>query len=679
MKITLSPNKTFIIASIIFLVILCPFYSAAQEKLKSGSLNSTATQDKKIYPAGSAWSLTYPLGIHKSASIDTVLYNYQRQFVTALNSDAWACTGTFGAEGINMIFFDRPKTSDFLFSDALSHYLPSFKKEKFYNVFIPMTLLSYNFGGGQTNQTDRLKAVFAGNVNKHWGFGANIDYLYSKGNYNSSAAKNLINGFTFYYDGDRYEAQAFYNHFNEQNQENGGITNDLYIQDPAVLQGGVDNIEPMSIPTRLNGSQNQLNGTEVYFSNAYKLGFWRDDSQKGDTIRKMTYVPVTKFIYSFNYKYNHRTFKSTKSEDSNFWESTYFNPNETFDDTYYWNISNTIGIASIEGFQTWAKFGLSAYATYEIDNFKQQWQLPETTLNSTTQLTPIPASANLNPDTRRNSLWIGGRLEKMKGRILKYAGNAKLGMLGDALGDIDINGEIETRFRLAKDTVIISANGFLHNKRPSYLLKHYISNHFIWNNDFGNIREIRAEGRLFIPWTKTTLRAGVENIQNYIYFNPQSLPTQHSGNIQVLSASIDQKLNAGIWNWDNTITYQTSSNKNIIPLPSIVLYSNMYLGFKAFNVLQVQVGLDCDYYTKYKGLEYQPATMSFHTQGANPIYVGNFALLNAYFTAKLQKTRFFILWSHCNQGLFGSNYFSMPHYPIAPRQLRFGLSVDFSN
>ena len=71
--------------------------------------------------------------------------------------------------------------------------------------------------------------------------------------------------------------------------------------------------------------------------------------------------------------------------------------------------------------------------------------------------------------------------------------------------------------------------------------------------------------------------------------------------------------------------------------------------------------------------------MQFHVQGGSPVWVGNFAVANAYLTAKLSKVRFFVLWRHVNQGLFGNNYFSLPHYPVEPRQLRFGLSVDFAN
>ncbi len=112
------------------------------------------------------------------------------------------------------------------------------------------------------------------------------------------------------------------------------------------------------------------------------------------------------------------------------------------------------------------------------------------------------------------------------------------------------------------------------------MYRHYYGNHYIWNNDFGKIRSFRAEGRLHIPWSWTTLSAGVENVQNYIYFNPQCLPVQHPGHIQIFSARLRQNLRFGIWNWDNTLTYQATSDSDILPLPAFTIYSNMYLYFK---------------------------------------------------------------------------------------------------
>lgn len=662
---------------IIFLAFSISAFSQGNRNANSSS------SEKKTYKPGNAWTLSWPLGTHLESNMDTTLYDMSRQFIPALSSDAWATTGTFAAEGINMIYFNRPERSQFIFNDAIEHWIPTFRKEKFYNVYIPMTLLSYDFGGNRDNHNDRLKTVFAGNVNRKIGVGANLDYLYSKGAYANQAAKNLIYGMQGYYAGDRYEMQAFLEHYNSVNQENGGITNDLYIQDPAELQGGVDKIEPKSIPTNLTRAKSRVVGAEFYMNHAYKLGFWRDISGPNDTVPREEFVPVTKFLYSFDYRYGHHTFTNNNaSDESKFWENTYFNPSLTNDQTRYRSFTNVAGVEMIEGFQSWAKFGLSAYASYEIDKYRIETVAPtisEGAQPSTDGLSALPAGITNTLDHTRNRLWVGGRIEKTKGALLRYAADAKFGILGDAAGELDLEGNIQTRFKLGKDTVIIAADGFFRNTSPSYLLQHYVSNHFVWNNDFNKTRSFRVGGRLHIPWTLTDISAGVENVQNYIFFNSASLPEQYGGNVQIFSLALDQKLHFGIWNWNNRLTYQATSNADIIPLPAFTIYSNMFIDFTAFKAIRLQIGIDCDYYTKYKGLSYQPATMQFHVQGVDPIDVGNFLLANLYVNARIRQTRFFISWSHFNQGLFGNNYFSLPHYPIDPRQLRFGLSIDFAN
>lgn len=660
--------------------------SSALAQGRSSSESSSAEKNK-TYPPGSAWTLSYPLGTHIESTLDTVLYNYQRQFVTALTSDAWATTGQFTCPAINMIYFQRPEELPFYFNNSLSYWLPTFSKQKFYNVFIPFTQLSYNMGYGTENRTDHLKATFAGNVNRKVGIGAWIDYPYTKGSYASQAAKGLGYGVSGYYTGSRYEMQAFFNHWNHLNKENGGITDDLYITNPAELQGGVNDIEPKSIPTRLSDAHNRLVGSQLYMSHAYKVGFWRDITQEEDTVERREYVPVTKFIYTFDWKKDRHFFiNQNQPEATKFWENTYFNNSETRDNAYWWSVSNTLGVELVEGFQKWAKFGLSAYATYEIDKFHYEVEGMKEIINPPADQTETPAGLTPLPENyagslgkTRNRLWVGGRLEKTKGSIIRYAADARFGLIGDAIGEVDVRGRLDTRFRLGKDTVRIGVNGYFKNLEPDYMLNHYVGNHFIWNNDFGKIRSFRVEGNLYIPWSRTELRVGVENVQNQVYFNSACVPQQHSGNIQVFSAAIDQKLRFGIWNWDNTFTYQASSNTDIQPLPAFTLYSNMYLYFKAFKALTVQIGVDCNWYTKYRALDYQPATMTFHSQGADAVDVGNFIFSNIYLTAKLYKVRFFLMCSHLNQGWFSKDYFSLPHYPIDPRQFRLGLSIDFAN
>ena len=629
----------------------------------------------------SAWTLAFPLGQHEESTIDTTLYNYQRIAIPAMYSDAMATTGNLGSEALNMIYFERQPQSAFFFDRSISQWLPAIDAQKFYNVYTPMTLLAYNFGGNRDNHTDRLSAQFAGNVDRRIGVAAFLDYLYSKGCYEAQATKDIAYGANVYYTGHRYEMQVLFNAFNFLNKENGGITDDLYITDPAVLQGGDDHVEAKSIPVNLTGAYTRMTGSRFFTTQAYKVGFWREEVVN-DTLTREVYVPVTKFIYSLDYQTRrHRFINRNASQAADFFENTYITLTGSNDNTYYWHLSNSFGVELVEGFQKWARFGLSAYATYQVRRYSQitahdsyQGVDPEGDL-----LTPWPSGLDIAPKTTQSLLWVGGRLEKTKGSLLKYAADARFGLVGEAAGEIDINGRIETNFKLFGDTVSLRAHGSFSNLAPSWLLKQYISNHFIWQNNFGKIRKFAVGGQLVIPWTNTTISANFESAQNLIYFNAQSLPVQNGGTVGVFAARLHQELHFGIWNWNNTVTYQASTNQDVLPLPALAIYSNMYISFRAFRVLTLQIGVDCDYFTSYRGMMYQPATASFHVQEKdNAIRVGNYPLMNAYITAKLYKVRFFILWSHVNQGLFSKNYFSMPHYPIDPRRLQFGLSVDFA-
>ena len=642
-----------------------------------GSSQSNKKSEKTARKPGNAWVIDKTLGTHYKSTIDTLPYNYQKQAIPSMVTDAYATTGNLGAEGQTQIFFERSPHSDFFFNDALKAWMPSIETTKFYNVYIPMTLLSYNFGGNKKSNQDRLRAIFAGNVNRRIGVGANLDYLYSKGSYESQAVKDFNFGFTTYYNGDRYQVQAFYNHYNMLNKENGGITNDLYILDPAELQGGVNKIDPKNIPTRLSAAHSKVWGQELYINQAFNLGFWKDEAVN-DTLTREVYVPVTKFLWTFDYQNARHKFSNTNATQAqDFWQNFYLNSKETNDKTSYWKMQNTLGVQLIEGFQKWAKFGLSAYASYEIRKYTQMTDSVTMLSPLPDGLTPLPQGVTVDPNGTQNLLWVGGRITKQQGSILTYNADAKFGLIGDVIGDIDISGDIATRFKLFGDTVSIKANGHFRNTAQPYLIQHYISNNFAWDNDFGKTRSFKVGGELTIPWTRTIISAGFENIQNHVYFDKNGLPAQEKDNIQVFSATLLQRIKFGIWNWDNSITYQTSSKSEVIPIPTLAIYSNMYLFFKAFKDLYVQFGVDCNYYTRYYAPVYQPATMTFHIQ--DEMKIGNYPFMNVYLTCKLKKTRFFVMFSHVNQGWFSKEYFSMPHYPLNPRRLQFGISVDFAN
>lgn len=644
--------------------------------ISSATMTAFAKKKQTLEPSY-AWTATRPLGLRAPATIDTLLYNYHRQFVPSMASDAYASTGNFGTAGVNQIFFERTDHSEFMFADVLDHWLHSAEKQVYYNTRIPMTLLSYSWGGGRESGQDRLKGIFSGNAGKRIQVGAMVDYLYSKGGYDRQAAKDFAWGLSGSYTGDRYELQASFNSYNSVNHENGGITDDLYITDPAQLQGGESSIDAKAIPVNLSSAFSRVKGGQFFMNHRYKVGYYHEEAVNDTTVLK-TYIPVSSFIWSFDYKTNtHKFINQSASEDAEFFENSYLSLDGTEDETKYWRVRNTAGIDMLEGFNKYAKFGLSAYVTHEIRRYTQTTDTMLVSAYKPEGLTPFP-DFSIEPATTENLLWVGGQLTKQRGSILTYAATAQFGLIGPVAGDIDVAGTISTRFRLLGDSIRITGEGFFKNTETPFLMKNYISNHFAWKNDFGKIRRVRIGGNIDIPHTGTNFSAGVENLQNYVYFNNDALPAQESGSIQVFAMTLRQNLRFGIFNWNNAVTYQTSSKETVLPLPKLAVYSNMFIDFKIAKVLQVHLGIDCNYYTNYYAPAYQPATMTFHTQQEKKL--GNHPFLNAYADMKLYKTRFFVMYSHFNRGLFGgSNYFAALHHPMNPSRLQLGVSVDFAN
>lgn len=640
---------------------------------------STEASAKKptILEPSYSWTASQPLGLRVPSSIDTLQYNYHREFVPSMASDAWASTGNFGCAGINQIFFEREESSEFIFADALEHWIPNADNQKFYNTRIPMTLLSYSWGGGRESGQDRLKGIFSGNAGKRIQVGAMLDYLYSKGGYDRQALKDFVWGFSGSYTGDRYELQASVATFNSVNHESGGIKDDAYITDPASLQGGDPNIDAKAIPVNLSSAFSRVKGSQFRMNHRYKVGYYEEEQVNDSTINR-TYIPVSSFIWTFDYKTNtHKFVNENATEDGEYFENSYLSVDGTNEETKYWRIRNTIGIDMLEGFNKYAKFGLSAYATHEVRRYTQVCDTMLTSSYKPENLTPFP-EFDIEPKTIENLLWVGGQLTKQRGSILTYGATAQFGIVGSVAGDIDVSGHLSTHIPLLGDTVSIVGEGFFRNTEASFLLKNYISNHFAWKNDFGKIRRFRVGGRIEIPRFGTTLSAGVENLQNYVYFNTLALPEQEGGSVQVFSASLSQNFRLGILHWNNRLTYQTSSNESVLPLPKLAVYSDLFLSFTVSKVLKINLGVDCNYYTNYYAPAYQPSTMSFYNQTEKKL--GNYPFMNAYADMKLSKTRFFVMYSHLNQGMFGgNNYFAALHYPMNPSRFQLGISVDFAN
>ena len=620
-----------------------------QEKSKSAK-----TKKQRVEPSY-AWSVSEPLGLHYPSTIDTIHLDYHRTMVPSMVSDAWVTTGNYGAPGQNQVFFERPVTSEFFFEDAIDAWLHDTGTMRYYNTRIPMTLLSHSTGGDKYSNLDRTQLEFSGNVNRKTQVGGGIDYIYSKGSYDQQADKDFTWRLFGSHMGDRYELQTFFNHYNYTTKESGGITDDRFITDPAAVQGGETRVDNKSIPTLLTNAHSHLEGSQLYLNQRYKVGFYRyrRDSVT-DTIIDRTYVPVTSFIWTLDFKHGkHQFLNGSGWTDTTFFDHTYLSLGGTNESTRYWRLRNTVGVSMLEGFNKYAKFGFAVYGTHEVRRFTQ---VPTDSVVWVEGMDVLPV--DIPHSKTQNMLWLGGQLTKQHGSLLRYNATAQFGVLGDS--------------------VSIKGYGYFKNLSAPYLLQNYVSNHYVWHNDFSKTKRVRVGGELDIPFSWTNVNVGYETLNDFIYWNAAGLPAQHGGAIHVLSARWRQGLHFKAFNWDNSVTLQTSSNEEVLPLPKFAIYSNMYATFVISRVLHVQMGVDGNYYTKYYAPAYNPATMTFHSQ--QEMKCGDFAIMNLYANFKMKQARFFVAWTHFNQKLHsGDAYFSTPHYPLNPARLQIGVSVNFVN
>lgn len=393
---------------------------------------------------------------------------------------------------------------------------------------------------------------------------------------------------------------------------------------------------------------------------------------------KTEYVPVTSFIHTLkfdNYKRIYQAYQSPTDFYANDYKVGPWGGDSIYDKTKYVHLSNTFAISLLEGFNKWAKAGLKAFATSELRHFS------------------LPALDGTETSYTEHNVSIGGQLSKTAGKTLHYDVTAETWLVGEDAGQLKIDATADVNFPLWGDTVTLMARGFFKRMNPTFYYRHYHARHFWWDNDnLDKILHSRIEGQFHYSKTKTTLRVAVDEIQNYTYMamgyniaddkrTGNTIDVRQKGSsLSLITLALGQNFKLGPLNWENMITYQKSTDNDVLPVPDLNIYTNLYLRFKIARVLKCDFGADGRFFTKYYAPDYSPALGQYAVQtGDNRTKVGEYPVVNVYANFHLKQTRFFVMMSHVNAGSGSRDYFFTPHYPLNQRIFRFGVSWNFYN
>lgn len=389
------------------------------------------------------------------------------------------------------------------------------------------------------------------------------------------------------------------------------------------------------------------------------------------------FVPVASLVHTLRVDADKREFRSNlamNKDETRYFQDFYLPGDSASDRTHYTRVRNMLALEINEGFSRWMKAGLRVYASHEFERYT----LPRLDLSK--------------EKFSSHFITLGARIVSTRSRYFRYDAFGETRSDGKTWGEFIASACAEGSIPLFGDTLQVDLKGTLRADCPDLYVEHYHARNAWWDNeDFNKTLRSRLSGTL--RWRNTSLSVGFEAIQNHIYFAETRQQTgidnivlfgvnakQADKNIQVLSGTLSQSLALGIFRWQGELTTQLTSDKEILPLPMLNVYSNLYIDFRIARVLHTQIGADVSWFTKYYAPTYSPIIGQFAVQdAADRVKIGGYPIVNAYANFHLKRTRFYIMASHLNYSSGAGRPFLVPHYPLNRLVVRFGVSWNFIN
>lgn len=650
-----------------------------------------------------SWRADGPLGQPVRAYADSTIDKLYIANMADKNTLRYADHSSLGSPGISLIYADRIKKSDFFFFTPYEANYTSPDDILYYNTRKPYSKFWF-IGAGPSNRSDQcVGGLFTVNAGSKFNFGMYGDWVNSYGAYESSSTRNCNAGFFGSYMGLRSNLMMSIGFAKFENYESGGFLDESYITSPERYGNPADE----SIPVYFTGNTfSKLHGYNMHLNYKYHLGFEKEYKVNADSVI-VDYVPVTSFIADMKYEsdWKRYTERGTNAFHDTFYnasaETRKFMPVSTMDSVLFRQFKGNFGVTLNEEFNKWMKFGLAGYYTvssktyHYADGLQFDYRDTDPEFIAVNKLKDLELADGIayvdsvgyrgRPNWSKNKdtkMGIGAVLSKHSGKHLFFNVVGEYYFVDEKLTGTSylLKGDVKTQFEIGRQPVSLGGSMELKNECPDYFEDHYYSNYFNWDNDFDNKRSLSVDGLFEMPKIGFSAKIGYYNIDNYIYFNEKALPVQTSDAVNVFYLSAKEKLKFGVFHWDNEIAYQTTSDQYIMPLPTFVWNSNVYLRSPAIfkKSLTLQVGAELNYHTSFYAQKYNPATGMLYVQRDKEY--GDYPLLNVYGQAQLKVLKMFIVWNHVNQKMGNnSNYMISPGYAMSPSFLRVGISVTFDD
>ena len=599
---------------------------------------------------------------------DTTVLNYHDVDIQQRYSLSSATNGNVLVSPIeSRIVRDRLKTIDDPFAWSLAPYVSTPQQQRYFNTTTPYSSVAYKHGFVNGHEENDLSFLFTGNLGRKTNLGVEMEYLHSAGHYANTAGKLFRGSVWGSYTGEHYSMHAAFGWSRLKSFDNGGLCD---------IEDLRSSLRPEDIPVRLDAmtGYRYLSG---YLHNQYAVTKQREfhdsievveDGQriKRDTV-KVEHIPLITFSHIFETNNSNRRYVE-KDADQSFYPTINYDSIATRDSTDVLTIRNTVAVTFCEAYNTKLKFGASVFAMNECQRF----------LNDT-----MPYDSVFRY-LWKNNTFVGGAIHKHSGKNVHYTIEGQVCVVGYKIGEFDVHGNVDMRFDVGGNPLLVSARAYAKSETPSPYLQHYRSNHLIWDNNFGFTYRFMGGASVSYPtkWVKPRIDFSFENQTHPIYTSTRDWkPRQYDGSVQILTADVGLDITTPWVNLENRAVIQHTTVDSVMAVPLVILQHRLYYHGRWFRALDAQIGVDVRYFTRYHAPVLCPATGLFAAQQDQKI--GNYPWMNVYanFYVRSIRLRFFAQYQHLNHLFMKKNigYMAMPDYPTNRDLFRAGIAWHFYN
>lgn len=581
--------------------------------------------------------------------------------------------GVSGSPEQSFNYFKRENLDNAIFYTGLQRY--SFTAENLlnYNTKTPYTELAYwgTLFSTQDKEESNIKVLTTQNITPALNITLGFQRFGGNGMLKREDTNNRNVVMATNYMGKRYLMHAGYIYNKVERSENGGIVDNFWIRDTTV--------DAREIEVNLRDASNSLKKNTLYLDQTYRIPFSfinklraKKDSTAVDTLSMDTDITSAFIGHSTEYSVYRKMYKdnigtSDKYGREFYGDRFYINPTKSADSLRVMKFENKVFLR----LQPWKSDGIVSKLDVGVgDKLCNYYSFQPTDY--------IQGRNNV----LLNSMYLYAGAKGQYKKYLNWNADGQYTFLGYELNDFGINANVAVNFypfRKDKQSPLTLRGHFETNlKEPDYYEQHLYTNHFKWDNDFGKISTTKVEAFLDIPRWDLYASFGYGLLSNNIYYDNQGIVQQNTNPMSVMTASLKKNFTVWKFHLDHDALFQLSSNQSVVPLPMLALNLRYYFQFDVVKkVMQMQIGANGRYTTKWYAPAYNPVLGVFHNQDIEQY--GNCPYIDVFVNIQWKRACIFLKAVNLNMGWPNKSvdYFSAAGYIAPQRAFKFGIHWPF--